>query len=205
MTTLARLPPLLRRKTRPRRRKSVNALRIALPALASAVAIAIAVQATIRAAESKAAANAAANEPLRMENPRFIGAMKDGRQFLITATAAVRDKDDADKVMLQAPKLTRGYGSESPTQIVAKQGVYTESKNALLLTGDVVINNSDGYAFSTQKALINTRTGELAGDASVQGSGVRGDKVQADSYAVSDKGDRVIFKGRVRTRLNPGQ
>ena len=41
------------------------------------------------------------------------------------------------------------------------------------------------------------------GDAGVKGAG-SGNQVQADSYSVSDKGDRVIFKGRVRSRLNPG-
>jgi lipopolysaccharide export system protein LptC len=39
----------------------------------------------------------------------------------------------------------------------------------------------------------------------VRGAGASGDRVQADSYAVSDKGDRVVFKGRVRTRLTPRQ
>ena len=200
-----RLTALVRRKIRPRRRKSVSALRIILPTVAVSVCVAIAAQAAIRAAESKASATAAAGVPLKMENPRFTGAMKDGREFLITATSAIRDKTDTNKVALVAPKLTRGYGSDNPTQVVSRQGVYDESKSALLLTGDVQINNGDGYAFSTEKAVIDTRTGQVMGDAGVQGSGTQGNKVQADSYSVTDKGDRVTFKGRVRTRINPGQ
>jgi lipopolysaccharide export system protein LptC len=200
-----RLTALVRRKIRPRRRKSVSALRIILPTLAVSVCVAIAAQAAIRAAESKASAAAAAGVPLRMENPRFTGAMKDGREFLITATSALRDKTDTNKVALVAPKLTRGYGSDNPTQVVSQQGVYDESTSALLLTGNVQINNGAGYAFSTEKAVIDTRTGQVMGDAGVQGSGTQGNKVQADSYSVTDKGDRVTFKGRVRTRINPGQ
>lgn len=198
-----RLSALVRRKIRPRRRKSVSALRIALPVVAVGVCVAIAAQAAIRAAEAKASAPTA-GVPLKMENPRFTGAMRDGREFLITATSAVRDKTDTNKVALVAPRLTRGYGSENPTQVVSKDGVYDESNSALLLTGDVRINNGDGYAFSTEKAVIDTRTGQVMGDAGVQGAGAQGNSVQADSYSVTDKGDRVTFKGRVRTRLNPG-
>jgi lipopolysaccharide export system protein LptC len=191
-----------RRKIRPRRRKSVSALRLILPAVALLAGGAIVTQAAIRAAEAKAS-SAVTGAPLRMENPRFTGAMKDGRTFLIVATAAVRDKVDPNKIALESPQLTRGYGSDSPTQVVAKLGNYDESGGALLLTGDVQIQNGDGYAFQTEKAVIDTRTGEVIGDSGVRGA-ASGNQVQADSYSVSDKGDRVIFKGRVRSRLNPG-
>ncbi len=191
-----------RRKIRPRRRKSVSALRLVLPAVALLASGAIVTQAAIRAAGAKAS-SVVAGAPLRMENPRFTGAMKDGRAFLIVATAAVRDKVDPNKIALESPKLTRGYGSDNPTQVVAKLGNYDESRGALLLTSDVQIENGDGYVFKTEKAVIDTRTGEVMGDSGVRGS-ASGDQVQADSYSVSDKGDRVIFKGRVRSRLNPG-
>jgi lipopolysaccharide export system protein LptC len=204
MTTTASLTAN-RRKTRPRRRKSISALRIALPLLAAGIVTTIAVQATLRALQAKPSAATATGPALRMENPRFTGAMKDGRAFLITATAAVRDSADPNKVALESPHLTRGYGSDNPTQVISRQGAYDEQKGALLLTGDVKINNGGGYAFSTEKALIDTRTGEVVGDQGVSGAGASGSKVRADSYSVSDKGDRVVFKGRVRTRLNPGQ
>ena len=191
-----------RRKSRPRRRKSVSALRLVLPAVALLASGAIVTQAAIRAAGAKAS-SVVAGAPLRMENPRFTGAMKDGRAFLIVATAAVRDKVDPNKIALESPNLTRGYGSDNPTQVVAKLGNYDESRGALLLTSDVQIENGDGYVFKTEKAVIDTRTGEVMGDSGVRGS-ASGDQVQADSYSVSDKGDRVIFKGRVRSRLNPG-
>ena len=204
MTTTASLSAN-RRKTRPRRRKSISALRIALPLLAAGIVVTIAAQATLRALQAKPLAAAASGPALRMENPRFTGAMRDGRAFLITATAAVRDSADPNKVALESPRLTRGYGSDNPTQVISRQGAYDEQKGALLLTGDVKIDNGGGYAFSTEKALIDTRTGEVVGDQGVSGAGVSGSKVKADSYSVSDKGDRVVFKGRVRTRLNPGQ
>ena len=197
--------PPVRRKNRNRHRKPVRALRTVLPTVAVGVAVAIVGQGTIRALALRDAAPAATGAPLRMENPRFTGTLKDGRAFLITAASATRDPNNADQVFLKGPQLTRGYGSEKPTHVVSKDGAYQEEKGSLLLTGDVKIDNGQGYQFASQKALIDTRTGDLVGGAAVQGAGPNNGSVRADSYSVSDKGDRVLFKGRVRTRLTPQQ
>jgi len=195
--------PTVRKKNRNRHRKPVRALRVILPTLALGVAVAIVGQGTIRAIAAKNALPAAAGAPLRMDNPRFTGTLKDGRAFLITAASATRDPANADQVFLKSPQLTRGYGSDAPTHVVSKDGAYQEEKGSLLLTGDVKIDNGAGYKFASQKALIDTRTGDLVGNSAIQGAGPNNSQVQADSYTVGDKGDRVIFKGRVRTRLQP--
>jgi len=194
----------VRKKNRNRHRKPVRALRTVLPAIAIGVAVAIVGQGVIRAMAIKPAAPAA-TAPLRMDNPRFTGTLKDGRAFLITASSATRDLNNADQVFLKNPQLTRGYGSPAPTHVVSKEGVYQEEKGSLLLTGDVKIDNGQGYQFASQKALIDTNTGDLVGGAAVEGAGPNSGSVRADDYSVSDKGDRVVFKGRVRTRLTPQQ
>lgn len=203
--TTAKDPKAPPRKNRNRRRKPVRALRTILPTVALGVAVAIVGQGTIRAMAVKTAPAASTGAPLRMENPRFTGTLKDGRAFLITASSATRDPNNADQVFLKGPQLTRGYGSEAPTHVVSKDGAYQEEKGSLLLTGDVKIDNGQGYRFASQRALIDTRTGDLVGNAAIQGAGPNNSQVQADSYSVGDKGDRVIFKGRVRTRLQPQQ
>jgi lipopolysaccharide export system protein LptC len=194
--------PPVRKKNRNRHRKPVRTLRIILPTIAIGTAVAIVGQGAILAMAVKPAP-AAAVAPLRMDNPRFTGTLKDGRAFLITATTATRDLSNADQVFLKNPQLTRGYGSDKPTHVVSKDGAYQEEKGSLLLTGDVKIDNGAGYQFASQKALIDTRTGDLVGGAAVEGAGPNNRSTRADSYSVSDKGDRVLFKGRVRTRLTP--
>lgn len=194
----------VRKKNRNRHRKPVRALRTVLPTIAVGVAVAIVGQGVIRAMAIKPIAPASA-APLRMDNPRFTGTLKDGRAFLITATSATRDLVNTDQVFLKNPQLTRGYGSDKPTHVVSKDGAYQEEKGSLLLTGDVKIDNGQGYQFASQKALIDTRTGDLVGGAAVEGAGPNNGAIRADSYSVSDKGDRVVFKGRVRTRLTPQQ
>ncbi|WP_165188259.1 LPS export ABC transporter periplasmic protein LptC [Caulobacter soli] len=198
------VPRPVRKKNRNRHRPSVRALRTILPTIALGTAVAIIGQGAIRAMAIKPAAPAAA-APLRMDNPRFTGTLKDGRAFLITATSATRDLNNADQVFLKNPQLTRGYGSEAPTHVISKDGAYQEEKGSLLLTGDVKVDNGQGYQFASQKALIDTHTGDLVGGAAVEGAGPNNGAVRADDYSVSDKGDRVLFKGRVRTRLTPNQ
>jgi lipopolysaccharide export system protein LptC len=198
------VPRPVRKKNRNRHRKPVRALRTILPA----IAIGMASRSSARARSApwrSSPPRPPPVAPLRMDNPRFTGTLKDGRAFLITATSATRDLNNADQVFLKNPQLTRGYGSDKPTHVVSKDGAYQEEKGSLLLTGDVKIDNGAGYQFASQKALIDTRTGDLVGGAAVEGAGPNNGAIRADSYSVSDKGDRVLFKGRVRTRLTPQQ
>ena len=56
-------------------------------------------------------------------------------------------------------------------------------------------------AFATAASLFDTKTGEVEGSGPIQGAGGLGE-INAKSYGVYDKGDRMVFKGGVHTRLN---
>ncbi len=174
-------------------------LQIALPALAGAVTLGLAAQATVRAVASRS--TPAPSQPLRMDNPRFSGRMDDGRNFLITATSALRDPTDAGKLTLQAPRLVRGVGAPDASQVTSQSGDYRQDDSTLLLKGDVRIENGRGARINSQQALIDTRTGDLVNGGAVQGANANG-AIRAGGYSVSDKGDRVTFKGGVRARLD---
>ncbi|PVM84276.1 LPS export ABC transporter periplasmic protein LptC [Caulobacter radicis] len=187
---------------RNRRRRSARWARAGLLVLAVGVSGVVIGQTTFRMLDTHRAAKAATAAPLAMDNPRFTGAMRDGRAFLITARRAERDAADPNKVKLVEPTLVRGYGAPDASKVTSKDGIYQEAQNLLVLTKDVKIDNGQGYQFASQEARIDTKTGEVVGGAPVAGAGPRGN-VSADSYSVSDKGDRVVFKGRVRTRVQP--
>jgi lipopolysaccharide export system protein LptC len=57
-------------------------------------------------------------------------------------------------------------------------------------------------AFQTAASVFDTETGELTGSGPIQGSGALGE-VQAKSYGVYDKGERLVFKGGVRMKMDP--
>lgn len=187
-------------RARNRRRKPVRRLRLVLAVFAAGVGVAVVAQAALNSLASNKLQTQAATSPLLLDKPRFTGVLKDGRQFLMTAASAERDAKDENLVHLVSPVLVRGYGQPNPSQAIAKTGLYRESENTLLLTDDVQITSSDGYDFDAPSALINLKTGEVSGDAGIAGSGPKG-STQANSYSVTDKGDRVKLQGRVHTRL----
>ncbi len=183
----------------PKRRLGVRMLQLALPALAGVVTLGLVAQATVRALETRTAPARAA-EPLRLDNPRFSGRMNDGRTFLITAVSAVRDEADTEKLTLQAPRLIRGAGTPQASEMSARTGEYRQDDSTLLLTGDVRIADG-GARIASQRALIDTRTGDLLQGGPVIGDNAEG-AIRAGGYSVTDQGDRVVFKGGVRARLD---
>ena len=189
-------------RARNRRRTPVRRLRLGLAVVAIGVATTVIVQASWRSFASSKLQTQAAMAPLVLDKPRFTGVLKDGRPFLITAERAVRDTEDQNIVRLTAPLLVRGYGQTNPSQATAKTGVYREAENTLLLADEVKITSAEGYDFDAPRALIDLRTGAVSGDAGIEGSGPKG-STRANTYNVTDKGDRVVLKGRVRTRLEP--
>lgn len=199
MTTAA-LSTAAKKPRRNRRRPSARLARAGLLVFAVGVSAAVIGQTAWRMIDARNATKAATAAPLAMDNPRFTGAMRDGRAFLITARRAERDAADPSKVKLVDPTLVRGYGEPDSTRVTSRDGIYQETQNLLVLTKDVQVDDGKGYKFASQEARIDTRTGEAIGPMAVAGTGPQGN-VSADSYSVSDKGDRVIFKGRVRTRV----
>ena len=191
-------------RARNRRRKPVRRLRLALAVFAIAIGLAVVVQASWRGLASNKLQTQAAKTPLQLDKPRFTGVLKDGRAFLITAQSAERDAKDDNLVHLVAPVLVRGYGAPHPSQATAKTGLFREAEHTLLLQDQVQITSSDGYDFDAPSALIDMRTGEVSGQSGIAGAGPKG-STKANSYQVTDKGDRVVLKGRVRTRLEPGR
>lgn len=194
--------PTAAERARNRRRAPVRRLRLGLAVFAIVVAVAVVGQAVWRSLAARKLQTQAATAPLVLDKPRFTGVLKDGRPFLITAERAERDPEDENVVRLTAPLLVRGYGEPNPSQATAKTGIYHEAENTLLLSDTVKITSADGYDFDAPQALIDLSTGAVSGDAGIAGSGPKG-STQANAYTVTDKGDRVVLKGRVKTRLEP--
>ena len=95
--------------------------------------------------------------------------------------------------------LTVGDGVAA-SRVLAKIGNYNERDKMLRLRGDVRIDDGKGLRFMSEEAIIDTRTGKVVGQSQVQGDGPLG-QLNAKSYSVEDKGDRLVFRGGVRARI----
>jgi lipopolysaccharide export system protein LptC len=189
--------PVVRRPRPP----LIATLRVVLPGVAIATLLAIigsAVLSAWRGAESRAEVT----RPIELIGPRLSGEDGKNRPFVITSVTAEREPGAANRIRLHSPVLVRDPGSADQMKVTANSGVYDETAGRLELSGDVRFTSPSGTS-TTQAATYDAKTGEVLGSAAVQAAGSSGQQLRAGSFAVKDKGDSVVYKGGVHTRLTP--
>lgn len=203
MTTLDADRSAYRRDLRRWRRRSRRVLlaRIVLPIAMIGTLALVGGQVAWRSFTAGERRPAEKKAQIRMITPRFYGQSSDGRPFILTARSAVRDENDLNRVFLEAPTLTLGVGSPAPTRSTADRGIYREDTLKLQLFDNVRMDDGAGYRFASNEAEVDTRNGNTTGESALQGEGPTG-QVQSNAYSVYDKGDRIIFRGDVKTRLD---
>ena len=184
-----------------RRLTLIHGLRRGLPAVMALISLALVTLVTISALKTPRPTRT--DDPIiRMVGARFQGRVKDGRSFLIGARQAARDERQPHRVSLEEPIMVVGAETATPRRVMARMGVYDEQTRLLRLTGEVRIDDGLGNRVASNDITIDTQTGQAVGQKGIEGDGPVG-QVSADSYTVKDKGDRIEFRGRVRTRVNP--
>lgn len=183
-----------------RRSRLIRRLRILLPALIVAILLSLLGFVLHTTFLGRDAAPQEADAPIELVNPRFVGKDDKGRAFVITAASAVRDENDYQRVLLQAPALILDAEGVNPTRVTSKTGVFSEDRGMLNLDGGVKMGGGD-VAFETPSSIFNTATGELEGQGEIAGASSLGE-ITAKSYGVYDKGERLVFKGGVRGRID---
>ena len=183
-----------------RRSRLIRVLRIALPAsiaLIFAGLVGSVAWSTFNAQPQTA--RGGGDEPIRLLNPRFVGRDDKGRAFVLTAQSAIRDRLDYQRVVLAHPALVLDEHGPDELRINGADGVFHEQNGQLELAGGVNLSDTRNV-FKTATSLFDTKTGEVVGSGPIQGAGGLGE-ISAKSYAVYGKGERMVFKGGVRTRL----
>jgi lipopolysaccharide export system protein LptC len=184
-----------------RRSRIIRVLRVVGPGLILAILGALGASVAYNAMKPSPEPAQEANQPIRLINPRFVGRDDRGRGFVVTAASATRDPQEYAKVYLDKPAVVVDEQGPDPTRIVAAAGVFHENTGQLEVSGGVKLAMSRG-AFETAQSKFDTKTGELTGSGPIHGSGPLGE-IDATSYGVYDKGDHMVFQGRVHSRLYP--
>jgi lipopolysaccharide export system protein LptC len=183
-----------------RRSRLMRVLRIALPGVIGLILAGLAGAVIYNALTSQPGQARDTSAPIRLVHPRFIGRDDKGRAFVIIADSATRDPREYQRVLLVRPAMLMDAQGPDPIRLMANAGVYNEGTFKLNLHGGVRLVDSKG-AFDTATSLFDTKTGEIVGSGPIRGSGSMGE-LQADSYAIADKGERMIFRGGVHTRID---
>jgi lipopolysaccharide export system protein LptC len=137
---------------------------------------------------------------IHMTNAQFFGRDSSGRPYVLGAAEASRNDRDLKLVTLRGPSLTLDSGGEQTNRMTADRGLYREDSRIVSLNGHVVVQTAQGDVFRTDKAVIDTVQGSVAGPSPVAGSGPTGE-ISAQSFGVYDRGARVVFRGEVHSRL----
>ena len=184
-----------------RRSRQIRLLRAVLPGAMALLIFGLAGQVAYTSLTAKKSVARETPVAIRMLNPRFFGRDEQGRSFMIGAKEASRNDRDLKLVTLDEPTVALGLDTPAPSRVSARKGVYNEATRILNLTGQVRIEDGGGYRFATEQAVVDTNAGVVKGDVEMVGDGPVG-QVTSRSYSVFDKGDRVLFKGGVRARIN---
>ena len=182
-----------------RRSRLIRTLRIVLPATIGLIFLGLVGSVAWSTFNAQPKAARGGDEPIQLVKPRFVGRDDKGRAFVLTAETAIRDRLDYQRVMLKKPALVLDEGGPDEMRINGADGIFHEQNGKLELSGGVRLADTKN-AFATAASLFDTKTGEVIGSAPIQGAGGLGE-INAKSYGVYDKGDRMVFKGGVRTRL----
>lgn len=185
-----------------RRSRLIHFMRRALPAGIIALVLVLVGWMAVRSVLSLLSDLSRAAAVIHMTNPRFFGQDDHGRNFVVAAREAQRSLRVQADVKLIDPDIQLSGTADRSMQAKAKQGVYEDTTKRVSLQGDVRIAGGDGTVFTTQQALVDMKSGTVSGNSPVQGSGPLG-QISASSYAIYDRGARIVFTGQVHAHLTP--
>jgi lipopolysaccharide export system protein LptC len=187
-----------------RRSRLIHILRRALPAAIVTILVLLAGWVVVRGVLVRFGDLRGLNGAIiHMSNARFYGRDGDHKAYILGASEAARDNLDPHRIVLTKPILALDAGDPRERHISADQGVYRDDSKILNLLGHVSLRDPNGDNLITDRAIVDTAHGTIAGQGRGSGSGPTG-TITAESFAVFDQGQRVVFRGEVHSVVKRG-
>lgn len=180
--------------------RRIHIYRKGLPGVIGAIVLVMVGWVTVKTVLGRLQGQSTERISIRMINPRFFGRGGDNIPYVISGRSAARDERNFQRVVMDMPVFIQNPNTESQTEVRARYGVYMEDSRVLRLENDVVLIDLRGYQFKTTGSVIDTRAGLLSGQSPIAGVGPLG-QIAASSYSVEDGGAKLVFRGKVRTRI----
>jgi len=185
-----------------RRSRLIHFFRRALPLLMAAIMVALGIGVAMETFGRRA--EAPQDVVVRMLNPHFRGRDDEGRAFVLTASSAVRDPREFQRVYLTDPALELQTDSDrGPMRVKAKTGLYLENQQLLTLEKQVQVDDPSGWRFTTERARVDTKRDLITGDVPIQGVSAT-ERISGNTYAIYIRGERVRLRGNVQSTLRGG-
>ncbi|TAE82399.1 MAG: hypothetical protein EAY76_03155, partial [Alphaproteobacteria bacterium] len=142
----------------------------------------------------------APSDPPIMENPKFQGLDSDNHPYFMTAKTALQSSEHTITLNKIQADLTLNEGAWMT--LLADQGVLDTKEESLLLQGHVQIYHNAGHEMHTSEARIDLRSRHAHGAHPIHIQGHLG-RIDADSFIVMQKEQRIIFNHHVSVELLP--
>jgi lipopolysaccharide export system protein LptC len=135
----------------------------------------------------------------KLIDARYAGVDQKGRPYTVTAATATQVAPS--RVALTMPKGDMTLENGTWLMLSALQGTYLQDSNQLDLVNNVTLYRDDGTVVHTASASIDMKAGAAAGSQAVHVEGPFG-VLDADGFAVLDKGSAIDFTGPAHVVLN---
>lgn len=183
-----------------RRSRNVRRLKVVLPALAVLMIVALAgksLVASMTGLSIDLAASTIEDGKLIMANPRMAGYTADNRAYEVMAARAIQEISNDDVVDLEEIAARIPVGLKEYATIETASGRLVKSVNTLTIDSPALVKTTDGMWARLKSAVIDIGEGALTTDEPVE-IDLNGSLVTADSMAVSDGGQMLVFENRVK-------
>ena len=136
-------------------------------------------------------------------NPEFVSVDKKGRPYTLRAKQYVSPNNDFEIMDLSNPSGEFKLDDNDTVKFTANVGQYTKSKDLLKLTGSVHMSTKKGYDLYTAVADVDLKANVGDSNVSTYGTGPIGENILAEGFQITDKGDKVTFKGKTKITIPP--
>lgn len=135
--------------------------------------------------------------------PKFESVDGDAQPFSLQADRAVQDTNNPDLIDLEKPVGDITLKDGSVLKLAAEKGLYHQNGQVMDLSGDVRLNQNEGYEMRGERVTIDMKTQDVRSDVPVSGSGPFGSIVATGLTGNGQKGV-MIFHGPATLILNEG-
>ncbi|MCA0433849.1 MAG: LPS export ABC transporter periplasmic protein LptC [Proteobacteria bacterium] len=134
------------------------------------------------------------------KNATIAGTGKNNQPFEVQAKSGIQDRDQETLVHLQAVDGMFQRPNGEPLKVDAARARYDTVSKMLQLEGEVTFDEKGRFTAKMDGAEVNTETQTLVSKSPVTVN-VSGGTIKADSFTVTDQGQRMLFKGGVKARF----
>jgi lipopolysaccharide export system protein LptC len=140
---------------------------------------------------------------ITMELPRLSGFTRDSRAYQLTARTADQDITRPDHIELRSIEAKVEMQDKSTVEMSAATGLYNTKADTVLLSEDVRLKSSSGYAARLTEALIDMHSGHVTSQQPVEVKLLNG-VLNAQGLEVIDSGNLIRFDGGVEMDMQLG-